>query len=162
MLKIRSELVFIGDFKIDMMSYVDGNLHDSNNNLSGFCGCFCLTNTITEATGVTTTSKPLIDVILVNRPERWSKSGTLKLGISDHELVYIVRKQSLPRPKARLIESRSTQRFNDDDFQADLTAVPWDSAFVYDDIDDIWNHWSKLYKDTIDKHAPILKKNVLG
>ena len=52
------------------------------------------------------------------------------------------------------------QRFNDDDFQADLTAVPWDSAFVYDDIDDVWNHWSKLYKDTIDKHAPILIKRV--
>ena len=101
-------------------------------------------------------------MILVNRPERWNKSGTLKLGISDHDLVYIIRKQSLPRPKARLIESRIMQRFNDDDFQADLTAVPWDSAFVDDEIDDVWNHWSKLYKDTIDKHAPILKKNVLG
>ena len=52
------------------------------------------------------------------------------------------------------------QQFNDDDFQADLAAIPWDSTFVYDDIDDIWNHWSKLYKDTIDKHAPILKKRV--
>ena len=53
------------------------------------------------------------------------------------------------------------QRFNDDDFQTDLTAIPWENAFVYDDIDDVWNHWSKLYKDTIDKHAPLLK-NVLG
>ena len=97
--KIRSELVFIGDFNIDMMNYDDGNLHDSNNRLSGFCD---LTNTVTEATRVTTTSKTLIDVILVNRPERWSKSGTPKLGISDHDLVYIIRKQSLPRPKARL------------------------------------------------------------
>ena len=52
------------------------------------------------------------------------------------------------------------QRFNGDDFQADLTAIPWDSAFVYDDIDDVWSHWYKLYKDTIDKHAPILKKRV--
>ena len=65
MLKIRSELVFIGDFNIDMMNYDDGNLHDSNNRLSGFCDRFCLTNTVTEATRVTTTSKTLIDVILV-------------------------------------------------------------------------------------------------
>ena len=109
-------------------------------------------------TRVTTTSKTLIDVILVNRPERWSKSGTLKLGISDNDLVYIKRKQSLPRPQAiaRLIESRSMQRFNDDDFQADLTAIPWDSTFVYDhDIDDVWSHWYKHYKDTIDKHGLI-------
>ena len=34
------------------------------------------------------------------------------------------------------------------DLQTDLTAIPWDSAFVYDDIDDVWNHWSKLYKDS--------------
>jgi len=95
--------VFIGDFNIDMMNFVDGNLHDSNNHLSGFCDRFCLTNTITEVTRVTTTSKTLLDVILVNRPDRWSKSGTLKLGISDHDLVYIIRKQSLPRPKARLL-----------------------------------------------------------
>ena len=52
------------------------------------------------------------------------------------------------------------QRFNDDDFQADLTTIPWDSAFVYDDINDIWSHWYKLYKDTIDKHVHILKKRV--
>ena len=53
------------------------------------------------------------------------------------------------------------QRFNDDDFQADLTAIPWDSTFVYDhDIDDVWSHWYKHYKDAIDKHGPILKKRV--
>ena len=42
MLKISSELVFIGDFNIDMMNYVDGNLHDSNNHLSGFVIAFVL------------------------------------------------------------------------------------------------------------------------
>ena len=97
MLKIRSELVFIGDFNIDMMNYVDGHLHASNNHLSVFCDRFCLTNTITEATRVTTTSKTIIDVILVNRPERWCKSGTLKLGISDHDLVYIIRKHKFAK-----------------------------------------------------------------
>ena len=63
-----------------------------------------------EATRVTTTSKTLIGVILVNRPECWIKSGTLKLGISDHDLIYILRKQSLPRAEAGLIKSRSMQR----------------------------------------------------
>ena len=41
---------FIGDFNIDMMNYVDGNLHDSNNHLSGFRDLFRIRNTITEAT----------------------------------------------------------------------------------------------------------------
>ena len=59
MLKIRSEIVFIGDFNIDMMNYVNENLHVSNNHLSDFSDSFCVTNTITEATRVTTTSKML-------------------------------------------------------------------------------------------------------
>ena len=41
------------------------------------------------------------------------------------------------------------QRLNDNDFQADLTAIPWDSAFVCDDIDDVWNHWSTHIKKEI-------------
>ena len=32
----------------------------------------------------------------------------------------------------------------------------WDTAFVYDDIDDVWAHWSELYNDTIEKHAPTI------
>ena len=42
----------------------------------------------------------------------------------------------------------------------DWSTAPWDSAFVYDNINDVWNHWSEFYKDIIDKHAPIVKKRV--
>lgn len=69
MLKIRNEVVFVGDFNIDMMAYVDGNLHNTNNPLADFCDRYCLSNTITEPTRVTYTSETLIDVILVNRPD---------------------------------------------------------------------------------------------
>lgn len=158
MLKIRNEIVFIGDFNIDMMDYVDGNVHNTNNPLADFCDRYCLSNTITEPTRVTNTSETLIDVILVNRTERWTKSGTLKLGISDHDLVYIVRKPRLPKSKVQTIESRSMKKFNEASFCCDLSTAPWDSAFVYDDINDVWNHWSEFYKDIIDKHAPIVKK----
>lgn len=69
MLKIRNEVVFVGDFNIDMMAYVDGNLHNTNNPLADFCDCYRLSNIITEPTRVTNTSETLIDVILVNRPD---------------------------------------------------------------------------------------------
>ena len=52
------------------------------------------------------------------------------------------------------------KKFNEASFCCDLSTAPWDSAFVYEDINDVWNHWSKLYKDIIDKHAPIVKKRV--
>jgi hypothetical protein len=61
---------------------------------------------ILNPTRVTNTSKSLLDVILVSHPERFAVSGNMQLGISDHDLVYLVRKQKLPKPKARLIEFR--------------------------------------------------------
>lgn len=158
MLKSKREIVFLGDMNIDMLQTTRNmNLHIDANPLADFCNQFCLTNTIPEPTRVTKRSETLIDVILVNRPERWATSGTLQIGLSDHDLVYIVRKQRLPKFKTKVIKSRSMKNFNLDTFLADAASTPWDTAFVYDDLDDIWAHWSKLYDDTIEKYAPMIK-----
>ena len=99
MLKKRKEVVFLGDFNLDMFVGND-NSRNPNAELSDFCDQFCLTNTINEPTRVTISSATLIDVILVSHPHHWSTSGTIHLGISDHDLVYIVRKQRLSKAKA--------------------------------------------------------------
>ena len=162
MLKSKSEIIFLGDFKIDMLqNNCNINLHSHTNPaaypLTDFCDQFCLTNTIDEPTRVTKTSKSLIDVILENRPEHWATSGSLQLGMSDRDLIYIVRKQRLPKSKVKVIESRRMKHFNQDAFLADLVTTPWDTAFIFDDIDDLWAHWSKLFNVTVEKHAPFIK-----
>lgn len=40
-------------------------------------------------------------------------------------------------------------------FLSDLHKVLWDSSYVYDNIDDIWSHWSSLYEQVVDIHAPL-------
>ena len=105
-----------------------------------FCDRNGLTNTIKEPARVTKSSQTLIDVILANRPERWATSGTLHLGMSDYNLVYIIRKQRLPRSTVKAIESRSMRNFNLNAFLNDWSISPWDSSFVFDDINDVWAH----------------------
>ncbi|CAB3978457.1 Hypothetical predicted protein, partial [Paramuricea clavata] len=119
---------------------------------------FCLVNKITELTRVTDKTKTLIDVILTTYDEHYSTAGSLSLGISNHDLVFIVRKNKLVRPKPWLIEFRSMKNFNHSKFLADLEMVPWDSVYLYDNADDVWNHWSTLYTEILDQHAPIKKK----
>ena len=80
-------------------------------------------NTIKEPTRVTKSSKTLIDVTLVNRLESWATSGTLHLGMSDHDLVYIIRKQRLPSSAVKAIESRSMRNFNLNAFLNDLSIL---------------------------------------
>ena len=36
-----------------------------------------------------------------------------------------------------------------------LKNIPWDSSNIYDNIDDIWSQWSGLFKQVLDKHAPV-------
>ena len=156
MFRSRQELLLIGDMNMDMYSNEDEDRFP-NSNLADFCQRFCLVNKITEPTRVTDKTKTLIDVILTSHQERYSTAGSLSLGVSDHDLVFIVRKNKLVRPKPRLIEFRSMKNFDHSKFLADLKKVPWDTAYLYDNADDVWEHWSTLYKDILDQHAPIKK-----
>ena len=110
---------------------------------------------------MTEKSKTLLDVILSSHVERFATSGNLSLGISDHDLIYTIRKCKLPRPKPRTIEYRSFKHFKEEDFIiAALQNVPWHTAYLYEDSDDIWEHWSKVYNDVLELYAPLKKKQI--
>ena len=161
MCESRQEILLIGDFNIDMLVREHG--HDPENNpLMDVCDRFCLQNQISEPTRVTEKTMTLIDVTLASHPERYATCGKLHMGLSDHNLVYSVRKNKLPRAKARVIEYRSMRQFDLDKFLNDLNTVPWSTAYIYDDVDDLWHHWAKLYNEVLDKHTPVKKKRVRG
>lgn len=114
MYRLRRELLLLGDFNMDMTND-EIEEKKANSNLTDFCDKFCLDNQIKEATRVTENTKTLIDVMLASHPERYATCGDLYLGVSDHDLVYAVRKKKLTRPKPREIEYRSMKRFNETD-----------------------------------------------
>ena len=155
----NKEVIFLGDFYIDMLTENESSA-GSIYSLSNFCDQFCLTNTISVPTRVTASTKTLLDVILVSHPGRFVSRGTLRLGISDHDLIYIVRKQGLPKPNVRSIEYRSMKNFNEQAFLSSLSDIPWDTAYTFDDVNDIWCHWKSLLKQAIDHHAPLNCKRV--
>ena len=116
MYKTRKELLLIGDFNQYMYTNFVENLLP-NKNLVDFCHRFCFENKITEPTRVTDRAKSLLDVILVSHAEHYTTSGNLQLGLSDHDLVFVFRKNKLSRPKPRLIEYRSMKNFDNVEFQ---------------------------------------------
>ena len=82
------------------------------------------------------------------------------MGIEIRQSYYTIGKCKLPRPKPRIIECRSFKHFKEEDFIAALQNVPWYTAYLYEDSDDIWEHWSKLYNDVLELHAPLKKKQI--
>ena len=41
-----------------------------------------------------------------------------------------------------------------------LSDIPWDTAYTFDDVNDIWCHWESLLKQAIDHHAPLKRVNL--
>jgi len=134
-------------------------VHKENNSLKVFCDRFCLHNLINEPTRVT---KQRLYLMLSSLVTQNDTCGNLHLGVSDHDLVYAVQKDKLPRHNARVIEYRSMQHYVNDQFLGDLSNVPWGTAYIYDDVDDLWRHWASLCTEVLDKHAPIKKIRVRG
>lgn len=83
------------------------------------------------------------------------KSGTIDAGISDHKMVYIVLNTNLLRPKAKTVITRSFKNFDTQSFLEDLSQVPFSVSYVFDDVDDVYWCWEKMYNQVLDDHAPI-------
>ena len=159
MCRSRNELLLLGDFNMDTYVNNEANRLPSKK-LSHIFQRYCLANQISEPTRATDNSSTLIDVILASDQDRYAASGALHLGLCDHEHIYIIRKSKLPRPKLREIVYRSLKKLNEESFLGDLKNVPWHTAFLFNNADDVWSHWSKLYKEILDQHAPLKKKQL--
>ena len=142
------ELYLVGDINCNLLSQ-DYDTYTSD--LVNIFEIYDLTQMITEPTRITPVSQTLIDLCITNYPEKISSSGVLPLGISDHSLIYIVRKISYPKTAAKTIR----RIFNSSDFLEDLSHLDWDSVQDSDDPNEMWNIWSHLFTSTVDKHAPM-------
>ena len=71
-----------------------------------------LTQMIDEATRVTMTTSSLIGHIVTNTPEKISDSGVIHTGISDHSLVFAIRKISVIDKQENILEIRNMKNFH--------------------------------------------------
>ena len=76
-----------------------------------------VTQLITEPTRVTNISQPLIDLCKTNTPDKITASGVQSLGISDHSLVYLVRKFTWQEKTVNsFVHKRQFKYFNENEF----------------------------------------------
>ena len=127
-----------------------------------FYDTFGLKQLISEPTRVTANSSTIIDHIATSDPRNVVESGVLQTGISDHYVVYVVRKYfgSL-KAQHKMITTRQMKNFDQELFFKDLTSVDW-QAIVSDSecLDDSVNLWSNTLSQIIEKHAPLREKRV--
>jgi hypothetical protein len=89
-----------------------------------------LSQTIAEPTRITNTSQTLIDLCITNNLDKVKASGVLSLGISDHSLVYLIRKCTYHKaPVNAFVEKRNFKNFNERAYLNDLNNLNWEGSF---------------------------------
>ena len=87
-------------------------------------------------TRITSTTASLLDVILTYYgDDKILDTGVIHLGISDHSLVYLCRKLSIPKAPPKTVFTRHYKNYNVNQFNNDLSEVfnlPLDSAILTD------------------------------
>ena len=90
-----------------------------------------LSQLIKEPTRITIKSSSLIDHVVTNTTEKISQSGVLHTGISDHSLVYAIRKNSNIFQKANdFVEIRNMKHFNEEKFVNELLNQQWENDCI--------------------------------
>ena len=67
------------------------------------------------------------------------------LGISDHSLVYMCLKISLPREKPKIVESRNLKNYNFDDFNNHISHLLSNAAWNHKDPDQSWDQFKNIF-----------------
>ena len=102
-------------------------------------------------------SSTLIDVIFTSHPDNVSCSGVSHVGISDHSLIYVFRKISLPSAVRgnNTVSYRQFKNFNRNRFRSDILAQPWADLMGMDNPNEMWSKWKALFLEVCDLHAPL-------
>ena len=117
---------------------------------------------INEPTRETTETSTLLDHVVVSNINNIVESGVYRVALSDHYLVYAVRKfRGGLNNQHKVIKTRQMKNFDEELFLADIASVDW-QAFLHcsTDINVIVEQWTKMLALIIQRHSPILERRV--
>ena len=94
--------------------------------------------------------------IVTNRPELASDSGVIPCAISDHDVVYMVRKTKLPKVKLqpKTLTTRNCKNFDQVQCRTEVD-IPFDTIRdVSSDVNELWQTWFDFFQAILNKHSP--------
>ena len=156
----NKEMFILGDLNCDMLK-ADSDSNIPTKKIKSLYELYQLTQLINEATRVTMTTTSLIDHIVTNTPEKISDSGVIHTGISDHSLVFAIRKISIIYKQENTLEIRNMKNFDKEKFTKELLKQHWEYVYFFaEDPNAMWEIRKNLFLEVLDKHAPLQHKKI--
>ena len=92
-----------------------------------------------------------MDVIVTNKPQYCCNALNFDCGVSDwHNLVGVMIKGTSARVEKRRVQYQSFKGFDEKQFSSDVGQIPFDAAYVFDDVDNIYLAHDWLLMEVID------------
>ena len=161
--KEGKEIILLGDTNCDLAKKsTDQPLDNNAKRISSLYELFSFKQLIEEPTRVTLDTATLIDHVATTCPRNILKSGVHEVSLSDHYMVYCIRKFDGAVEKGhKKIKTRKMKSFNEEAFLADVSEICWEQMLTEtDDIKLLVNHWSEMFSSIIEKHAPLSEMRV--
>ena len=165
----NKELILLGDTNCDLLANYSREEPESTNGLPAHSkrlvetyDLFGFQQLINKATRVTLTSKTLIDHIATTNKSNIVVSDVKEISLSDHYLVYCVRKfRGASKKQHKIISTRQMKNFCEESFLNDLKSVDWKKIVTStDDINQTVEQWSSMFSIILEKHAPMRNRRV--
>ena len=122
--KEEKEVILLGDTNCDF-TVKEGIAMDSNSkHLTNIYELFTFKQLITEPTRITANSSSIIDHIAATSPRNIVKAGVIPISLSDHFLVFCVRKfEGGVIKDHKTIKTRRMKNFNEQMFLNDVASI---------------------------------------
>ena len=86
------------------------------------------------------------------------ESCNVTLNISDHDLIYIIRKKKKAPSTKTTFLGRSYRNYDRDAFQESLVNMDWERFYLTDEVEQAWSYLEDVIRDKIDVMCPV--KNI--
>ena len=122
----NKEVLVLGDFNCDFST--KKTTHPECKQMKCLFKSLSFSQLINSPTRIASESSTLIDLIATNNPQNIRSSGVLSSGLSDHELIYCVRKLNWMRFPYEMKTFRNYANYDQHKFCKDLRDVDWESV----------------------------------
>lgn len=151
-----ADVILLGDFNVNW-----SKPYGLSSIMKDFARSCNLSQLIDSPTRLTETSSSLIDLIFTNS-NSISKSGSLYFGLSDHNLIYCVKKSLKPKLSPRIISFRNFKNFDRNEFILDLINADWVPFFNSRNVDEATNIFNAIVSQISEIHAPLSHFKIKG
>ena len=144
--------ILVGDFNCNML---DLNAYSTKLLVDSFFEPFSLKQLIDKPTRVTDTSRTLIDLILVNKPQNALFSSCCDApGVSDNFFTYVAYSLKKEKFKPYKVTKRDFKNINHEAFQNTIELTPWENIFTVASVNDKITVLENYINDILDQYAP--------